>query len=117
VVRLLVGSADHITPWRACYASAQLLGGKREFVLSDGGHIQSMISSPSNPKAKFHAGAEQPEDPDAWFAAATEHNASWWLYWRDWITKRSGDLRKAADSLGSAEHPPLTDAPGTYVFE
>ncbi len=113
----MAGSADHITPWRGCYTSAQLLGGKREFVLSDGGHIQSMISSPSNPKAKFHAGAELPEDPDAWFAAATEHNSSWWLYWRDWLTKRSGDLGKAPDTLGSTQHPPLTDAPGTYVFE
>jgi polyhydroxyalkanoate synthase len=95
----------------------QLLGGKREFVLSDGGHIQSMISSPNNPKAKFHVGAKQPKDPEAWFAKATEHNSSWWLYWRDWIAKRSGDMQKAPDSLGSARHPALTDAPGTYVFE
>ncbi|MGF1639933.1 MAG: PHA/PHB synthase family protein [Rhodospirillales bacterium] len=115
----MAGSADHITPWPACYASARLVGGNRVFVVSDGGHIQSMISSPSNPKAKFHvgAGADLPEDPEAWFAAATEHNSSWWLYWRDWITQRSGELRKAPDSLGSAQHPPLTDAPGTYVFE
>ena len=113
----MAGSADHITPWQACYASARLLGGKREFVLSDGGHIQSMVSSPANPKAKFHTGTKLPEDPDAWLAAATEHNSSWWLYWRDWITKRSGDTRKAPKSLGSAQHPALTDAPGTYVFE
>ena len=113
----MAGSADHITPWPACYASARLLGGRREFVLSDGGHIQSMISSPNNPKAKFHVGADQPDDPDAWFARATEHKSSWWLYWRDWITERSGDLRQAPDTLGSAQHPPLADAPGTYVFE
>jgi polyhydroxyalkanoate synthase len=113
----MAGSADHITPWRACYSSMQLLRGNREFVLSDGGHIQSMISSPNNPKAKFHVGKELPADPDEWFAKATEHNSSWWLYWRDWISKRSGDLRKAPETLGSAEHPPLTDAPGTYVFE
>ncbi len=113
----MAGSTDHITPWQACYSSAQLLGGNREFVLSDGGHIQSMVSSPSNPKARFHVGAQQPADPEEWFAAATEHSSSWWLYWRDWITKRSGDLRTAPESLGSAQHPPLTDAPGTYVFE
>jgi polyhydroxyalkanoate synthase len=113
----MAGSTDHITPWQACYASAQLLGGNREFVLSDGGHIQSMVSSPSNPKARFHAGGEQPEDPEEWFAKATQHDFSWWLYWRDWIVKRSGDLHKAPDSLGSAQHPPLMDAPGTYVFE
>lgn len=113
----MAGSADHITPWPGCYSSARMLGGNREFVLSDGGHIQSMVSSPSNKKAKFHVGDLQVEDPEAWLAAATEHKSSWWLYWRDWITKRSGDLRKAPASLGSAKHPELTDAPGTYVFE
>ena len=113
----MAGSADHITPWRSCYTSARLLGGKREFVLSDGGHLQGMLSSPNNPKAKFHVGAEQPEDPNAWLATATEHSSSWWVYWRDWITKRSGALREAPHSLGSAQHPALADAPGTYVLE
>ena len=113
----MAGTADHITPWNACYASARLTGGSREFVLSDGGHIQSMLSSPSNPKAKFHVGGIEPENPDAWLAEATEHGMSWWVYWRDWIAKRSGDLRTAPDSLGSAQHPALTDAPGTYVFQ
>jgi polyhydroxyalkanoate synthase len=113
----MAGSTDHITPWQACYASSRLLGGQREFVLSDGGHIQSMVSSPNNPKARFHVNAEQPEDPEKWLAGATQNDFSWWLYWRDWITKRSGDLRKAPESAGSAKHPALTDAPGTYVFE
>lgn len=113
----MAGSTDHITPWQACYASAQHLGGQREFVLSDAGHIQSMTSSPNNPKAKFYVNPELPKDPEAWLAGATEHKHSWWLYWRDWITKRSGDLRAAPDSLGSSKHPPLTDSPGTYVFE
>ena len=113
----MAGSADHITPWQACYASAQLLGGAHEFVLSDGGHIQSMVSSPRNPKAKFHVGGHQPAEPDAWFETATEHNSSWWLYWRDWITKRSGERVDPPTALGSQRHPPLADAPGTYVFE
>jgi poly[(R)-3-hydroxyalkanoate] polymerase subunit PhaC len=113
----MAGSTDHITPWHGCYASSLLLGGKGEFVLSDGGHIQSMISSPSNPKAKFHAGPKGPNDGDEWLAKATEHNSSWWLYWRDWITKRSGELHKAPDALGNAQYPALADSPGTYVFD
>ena len=113
----MAGSADHITPWPGCYASARLLGGNREFVLSDGGHIQSMVSSPSNKKAKFHVGDLTIEDPEAWMAGAKEHKTSWWLYWRDWISQRSGDLRPAPASLGSAKHPALTAAPGTYVFD
>jgi len=113
----MAGSADHITPWQACYVSARKVGGAHEFVLSDGGHIQSMVSSPRNPKARFHVGGDQPEDPETWLASATQHDASWWLHWRDWITRRSGDLRPAPTAQGSDRHPPLTDAPGTYVFE
>jgi polyhydroxyalkanoate synthase len=113
----MAGTTDHITPWQAVYASMQHLGGQREFVLSFGGHIQSMISSPNNPKASFRVNAELPKDPEAWLAGSTEHKHSWWLHWRDWITQRSGDQRPAPSSLGSSKYQPLTDAPGTYVFE
>jgi polyhydroxyalkanoate synthase len=113
----LSGLADHITPWRACYASSRLLGGNREFVVSDGGHIQSMISSPNNPKAKYLANAAQPATAEAWLEGATEHSGSWWLRWRDWIKRRSGKLQKARRTFGDRSHRPLADAPGTYVFE
>jgi polyhydroxyalkanoate synthase len=113
----MAGITDHITPWQAVYAAAQLLGGQRDFVLSNAGHIQSMLSAPSSPKASFYVNAELPKDPEAWLAGATEHKSSWWLHWRDWITKRSGEQKKAPDSLGSSKYQPLADAPGTYVFE
>jgi len=113
----MAGLNDHITPWKGCYQSAQLLGGRREFVVSDGGHIQAMISSPANPKAKFFVNEALPSDPDAWLAGASEHHASWWQHWRDWITQRAGGRRKARKALGNARHKPLADAPGVYVFE
>jgi polyhydroxyalkanoate synthase len=113
----LAGLADHITPWRACYASSRLLGGKREFVVADGGHIQSMISSPSNPKARYFVNEKLPATADAWLEGAAERQQSWWPRWRDWIKARSGKLEKAPRALGSRAHPPLIDAPGTYVFE
>jgi polyhydroxyalkanoate synthase subunit PhaC len=113
----MAGQTDHITPWRGCYKSSQLLGGQRTFIVSDGGHIQAMIASPSNPKARFVVGNELPPEPDDWLAKAEEHHASWWQHWRDWITQRSGSERKARKTLGNARHKPLADAPGTYVFE
>jgi polyhydroxyalkanoate synthase len=113
----LAGLADHITPWRACYASSRLTRGKREFVVSDGGHIQSMISSPSNPKAKFFLNPQQPDSAEAWLEGAEEHQGSWWLHWREWITQRSGKPQQVKPAAGSAAHPPLGDAPGEYVFE
>ena len=113
----LAGLADHITPWQACYASSRLLGGEREFVVSDGGHIQSMISSPANPKAKYFVNAAQPDTAKAWLDGATEHGESWWLKWRDWIKRRSGKPQRARSGCGNRAHRPLADAPGTYVFE
>jgi polyhydroxyalkanoate synthase len=113
----MAGLADHITPWRACYASSRLLRGNREFVVSDGGHIQSMISSPNNPKAKYFVNVTNPPTAEAFLEGATEHQESWWLRWRDWIKRRSGKLKKSKQTLGSRAHPPLIDAPGTYVLE
>jgi polyhydroxyalkanoate synthase len=113
----LAGLSDHITPWRACYASSRLLRGKREFVVSDGGHIQSMISSPSNPKARYFVNSALPATPEDWLQGATEHQGSWWVLWRDWIKRRSGKLVKARTQLGSRKHPSQIDAPGAYVFE
>ncbi|NQD94546.1 class II poly(R)-hydroxyalkanoic acid synthase, partial [Pseudomonas sp. CrR25] len=49
----VAGTTDHITPWEACYKSAHLFGGKCEFVLSNSGHIQSILNPPGNPKARY----------------------------------------------------------------
>jgi polyhydroxyalkanoate synthase len=41
---IIGGIADHISPWQACYRSAQLLGGKdNRFVLSTNGHIAGIV--------------------------------------------------------------------------
>ena len=41
---------------------------------------------------------------------------SWWPAWTDWLRERSGSDRPAPESLGSAQHPPLEPAPGSYVL-
>jgi len=51
-------TADHLTPWKACYRTTQLLSGPSTFVLSNAGHIASLINPPGNPKAHFFAGPE-----------------------------------------------------------
>ncbi len=67
---VLAGVTDHITPWKTCYATTQLLTGRREFVLSSSGHIQSIINPPGNPKAKFFTNPQFPADADEWLAKA-----------------------------------------------
>ena len=113
----VAGTTDHITPWESCYRSALLFGGKCEFVLSNSGHIQSILNPVGNPKARFQTNTELHGDPKVWQETATKHTDSWWKHWQKWIEERSGKLKKAPASLGSKAYPTGYPAPGTYVHE
>ena len=113
----VAGTADHITPWQSCYRSAHLFGGKIEFVLSNSGHIQSILNPPGNPKARFMTGDDRPGDPLAWQENATKHADSWWLHWQGWLAERAGELKKAPTRLGNRAYAAGEAAPGTYVHE
>ncbi|AYC34622.1 class II poly(R)-hydroxyalkanoic acid synthase [Pseudomonas cavernae] len=114
----LAGVNDHITPWESCYRSARLFGGKIEFVLSNSGHIQSILNPPGNPKARFMTGdRELPADPKAWQEESTKQPDSWWLHWQAWLAERSGKLKKSPSALGNKTYPAGEAAPGTYVHE
>ena len=112
---VLAGLTDHISPWKGCFAAAQRLGGRNEFVLTPTGHVQSIIYPPGNPKASFYTGTDARLDPDSWLAAATKHDGSWWPHWIDWLTTRSGGRRRAPAEAGNETYRPLMAAPGSYV--
>jgi polyhydroxyalkanoate synthase subunit PhaC len=107
---------DHLTEWKACYATTQLLGGASQFALSTSGHIQSLVNPPGNPKMSVSLGPELGPDPERWLAGAATLPGSWWEPWSRWAAARSDDLRPAPVQLGSAEHPVLYPAPGHYVL-
>jgi polyhydroxyalkanoate synthase len=109
------GITDHLTPWRGCYRTTQLVSGPSTFVLSNAGHIASLVNPPGNPKASYYLGSEPGSDPDEWLAGAQQHTGSWWQHWADWILERSGDERRAPAKLGGRRHPVLDPAPGRYV--
>jgi polyhydroxyalkanoate synthase subunit PhaC len=111
------GIADHICPWQSCYRTTQLVGGRSRFILSTSGHIASLVNPPTNPKASFQVAPQTPPDPEQWLASAEKQKGSWWPDFTSWLAERTGDEVDAPSSLGSAELPPLTDAPGTYVFD
>lgn len=113
----VAGTTDHITPWQACYRSAQLFGGQCEFVLSNSGHIQSILNPPGNPKARYMTGGELGESPEKWQETATKHTDSWWLHWQKWMAARSGELKKTPTKLGNRAYPAGEASPGTYVHE
>jgi polyhydroxyalkanoate synthase subunit PhaC len=111
------GVTDHITPWKVAYKSAQILGDNTTFVLSNSGHLQSLLNPPTNKKASYTIGPLDPAGPDAFASSAEKRQGSWWLDWRDWLQKRSGEEVNAPSSLGDDRHPVIAAAPGTYVFE
>ena len=114
---VVAGTTDHITPWDSCYKSAHLFGGKCEFVLSNSGHIQSILNPPGNPKARYMTNSEMPLDPKAWQESSTKHADSWWLHWQTWLAERSGKTKNAPTTLGNKKFPAGEAAPGTYVHE
>jgi len=107
---------DHLTPWRGTFRTVQLLGGEATFVLSNAGHIASLVNPPGNPRATYFAGAtDAAKSADEWLAAAEQRSGSWWEAWADWSVARSGRLVAAPQSLGDSTHPVLVPAPGSYV--
>lgn len=106
---------DHLTPWTGCYRTVRLLSGPTTFVLSNAGHIASLVNPPGNPKASYFAGGSVDGDAQQWLAGATKHTGSWWQTWADWINELSGALVAAPAQTGSASYPPLEAAPGLYV--
>ncbi len=113
----VMGAAnDHLTPWRGTYQTVQMLGGDSTYVLSNAGHIASLVNPPGNPRASYLTGpTKRGESADDWRAGAEQHTGSWWEHWADWTIRSAGTLGPAPRRLGSETHPVLMAAPGAYV--
>ncbi|MEO0359502.1 MAG: alpha/beta fold hydrolase [Pseudomonadota bacterium] len=111
------GTTDHITPWKAVYETARLFGDETTFILSNSGHLQSLLNPPGNPKAWYVKGVADKADPDAWAQTATKHDGSWWIDWAAHLKPLAGEEVAAPKKPGTAKHKSLGPAPGTYVFE
>ena len=112
---LLSAREDHIAPWKSSYATIPLLGGAVRFVLSSSGHVAGIVNPPAS-RRRYWTNEDLAADPSEWLAGADEHEGSWWHDWAGWIATRAGG-RRPPPVLGSREHPPLADAPGTYVHQ
>ncbi len=113
---MVAGVTDHITPWKACYRNVRLMGGEVEFILSNSGHLQSLLNPPGNPKAKYYTNKDFPARADRWLEGASAVEASWWIRWNEWLSVRSGERKNAPKKLGNKAYPPISQAPGEYVF-
>lgn len=113
----VAGISDHITPWDACYQSQKIFKGNVQFILSNSGHIQSILNPPGNPKASYFINDKRPKTSKEWIATAQRQEGSWWTHWSQWLVERSGKQKQAPQQTGNDSFKPLMDAPGTYVFE
>src|SRR5450631_1499713 len=115
---VVAGITDHISPWKGVYRTMMSLGGEPTMVLSAAGHIQSLINPPQDAaKRQYFLNARHVDDPEEWLKAATSHKGSWWGHWLEWLQRHSGDQSTAPVQTGSAVHPPIANAPGSYVLE
>ncbi|PWR04205.1 class I poly(R)-hydroxyalkanoic acid synthase [Meridianimarinicoccus roseus] len=106
---------DHIAPWKPSYRGIQKFGSRsKTFILSESGHIAGIVNPPSKKKYGHYTNTDLKLSPDDWRAGAEFHEGSWWPRWGEWLAKKSGK-QVPARMPGDAEHPALTDAPGTYV--
>ena len=109
---------DHIVPWQNAYRATQILGGSSRFVLVNSGHIQALVNPPSTEtRASYRVTDDPADEPETWVANADVKRGSWWPDYTTWLADRSGGMKQARRTLGSAKFPPLEPAPGTYVLQ
>lgn len=107
---------DHIAPWKDCYRGFLQSSSKdKTFLVSESGHIAGIVNPPTKKKYGYYANSDLPDTPEAWLEGAVEQKGSWWPTWENWLRARSG-TKIAARDPGDSQHPPLDDAPGTYVL-
>ncbi len=73
---VVAGVTDHITPWKGVYQTAKIYGDDATFVLSNSGHLQSLLNPPTNAKASFVAGLAEAPDGEAFLAGAEKRSGS-----------------------------------------
>lgn len=112
---VLGASTDHISPWKDCYRTVEMVGGEVTFVLAQGGHAITIARPMSHPKATHWTGKVSGADPDDWLAQAEQQRGSWWRTWTTWVEQRAPEKVARPQHHGSATYPPLDDAPGRYV--
>ena len=111
------GTTDHLTPWTGTYRTTQMVGSSDiTYVLSNSGHIASLVNPPTNPKASYFIGPNAGRvDAQTWREGSSKKQGSWWTEWVEWSAKLSGEKKPAPTRLGGDAHPVLSRAPGLYV--
>jgi poly[(R)-3-hydroxyalkanoate] polymerase subunit PhaC len=60
---VVAGITDHITPWKAVYRTARMLGPDTTFVLSNSGRLQALLNPPGNTQGVIRGRDGEREGP------------------------------------------------------
>ena len=80
--------------------------GAEPFVLSNAGHVASLVNPPGNPKASYWASGQPGPDPVAWKDSTEKRIGSWWEAWSAWVLERSGEETTAPGGPGQRPSSP-----------
>jgi len=107
---------DQVAPWRSVYKLHDLTHAETTFVLTSGGHNVGIVNPPGVEGRSYHVLTRLRNGPslapEAWLAAASLQEGSWWPCWAEWLRDRSGE--KTSNLPMSMA---LSRAPGHYVLE
>jgi len=112
---------DHVAPWKSVYKIHYLADTDVTFVLTGGGHNAGIVSEPGHPRRSYRVSSQRVSDcvlgPEQWLETAEVKPGSWWQEWVTWLDRQSSPERVAPPVMGAPDHPPMMDAPGSYVLQ
>jgi polyhydroxyalkanoate synthase len=106
---------DHIVPWESAFASAGLLAGPKEFVLTSSGHVCGVINPVTESRRRFWINGDMSQGSNQWLSSSTLVTGSWWPHWNGWLERWNGKKINAPLRLGNRAHSIIEKAPGRYV--
>lgn len=111
---------DHVAPWRSTYKIRLQLDTDVTYLLTSGGHNAGIVSEPGRPRRNYQVMTRRADehyvDPDTFQQTTPHKEGSWWPEWFAWLESHSGEP-VSPSATGLPGHPPLCDAPGTYVLQ
>ena len=77
------GMTDHLTPWKGCYRTTQLLGGPKHVRAEQRGAHRAPRQPAGQSEGDVLARTKPGPDPEEWLEKATKHTGTWWEVWVD----------------------------------
>lgn len=111
----LSAQEDHIAPWHATYAGAQLFAGETLFTLAGSGHVAGVINPPAKNKYGYKTNTGLHMTADEWFETSQQNAGSWWPHWQNWVMTYNKD--KTAPRTPEKPYPSLRPAPGINILK